>query len=135
MVAIGISFRALLFTWQKIIQYLLCFWEIHKREILNLVIWLGPGRQRLIFQWLNCLCVLSRYGPLLGVYAPLIVFWAGRWCCLKRKHYFIPLLTLKMEVWRDSLLWIELEQFGKLALSPKSSSVSSQGFLKWTKAG
>lgn len=64
----------------------------NERAILNLVIWLGPGRQRLALQWLNCLCVLSKCGPVLVVYAPLIVFWAGRWCCLKKKTWFYSII-------------------------------------------
>lgn len=91
-VAKGISFKAPLFTGQKIIQDLLCCWGINERAILNLVIWLGPGRQRLALQWLNCLCVLSKCGPVLVVYAPLIVFWAGRWCCLKKKSLFYSII-------------------------------------------
>lgn len=44
MVAKSVSFKAALFTWQKIIQFLLCCEEINKRGILNLVYWLGPQR-------------------------------------------------------------------------------------------
>lgn len=95
MVAKGISFKAPLFTWQKIIQDLLCCWEINKRAILTLIIWLGPGRQRLVFQWLNWLCVLSRFGPVLGVYAPLNSLLSWEMVLLEEKTLFYSIIQIE----------------------------------------